>query len=103
MFLAAGENKDQQNRDREKQDDNNDNDSGMFERLLKRIKDLVKNLSKSGRKLNSNKFEQLKRIVEKVGGKLREPRAGEHGRGQDKHTHIEGLGSKIESRHIYLE
>ncbi|MCI5209479.1 MAG: hypothetical protein D3910_11950 [Candidatus Electrothrix sp. ATG2] len=49
------------------------------------------------------KLNQLERVVNKAGGKIRVDLEGVKGTGVRPHAHVEGLGSKIESRHIWLD
>ena len=60
----------------------------------------MKNASKPGVKLSDDKIAQLKRVVEKAGGKLR-TEVGEQGSVNGiKHSQVEGLGTSMNSRHI---
>ncbi len=70
-----------------------------------RLKRAKQNLSKpeNNSGLVQTKFNQLKRIVEKAGGKVRVDLKGVKGTGVKPHAHVEGLGSKIEHRHIWLQ
>jgi RHS repeat-associated protein len=75
---------------------------------LNRVKTLIKALSKADAKakpLTQGKVEKLERIVEKVGGTLRND--GDSGvKGSSAgtpHVQTEGLGNKTDSRHIWTE
>ncbi len=72
---------------------------------LKRVKRLVKNLSKKADNpgLDQGTFDRLRKLVEKIGGKTRVDADGVRGTGVDPHAHVEGLGSGVEGRHIWLE
>ncbi|MBU8884067.1 RHS repeat-associated core domain-containing protein [Kaistella sp. DKR-2] len=68
---------------------------------IKEFKSLVRMISKADSELNINALKKFEKIVEKFGGKLRydlEPVKG----GWKPHVQVEGLGQKIESRHIQL-
>lgn len=74
----------------------------------KRVKKLVKNLSDNSRQnngLSQGKTDQLRRIVEKAGGKLRNDGAsGVKGSSAGKsHVQTEGLGKSIDSRHVWTK
>jgi RHS repeat-associated protein len=74
----------------------------------KRVKRLIKDLSDNSRKnngLSQKKTDQLRRIVEKAGGKLRNDGAsGVKGSSARKpHVQTEGLGKSIDSRHIWTK
>lgn len=74
----------------------------------KRIKRLIKNLSDNSRQssgLSQEKTDQLRRIVERAGGKLRNDGAtGVKGSSAGKpHVQTEGLGKSIDSRHIWTK
>lgn len=74
----------------------------------KRVKKLVKNLSDNSRQsngLSQKKTDQLRRIVEKAGGKVRnDGTAGVKGSSAGKpHVQTEGLGKSIDSRHIWTK
>ncbi len=74
----------------------------------KRVKRLIKNLSDNSRHnygLSLEKTDQLRRIVEKAGGKLRnDGAAGVKGSSAGKpHVQTEGLGKSIDSRHIWTQ
>lgn len=74
----------------------------------KRVKRLVNNLSGNSRKnngLSQEKTDQLRRIVEKAGGKIRNDRdSGVKGTSAGKpHVQTEGLGKSIDNRHIWTK
>jgi hypothetical protein len=74
----------------------------------KRVKRLIKDLSDNSRQnkgLSQEKTDQLRRIVEKAGGKLRNDGAsGVKGSSAGKpHVQTEGLGKSIDSRHIWTK
>lgn len=74
----------------------------------KRVKRLVKDLSDNSRQnngLSQEKTDQLRRIVEKAGGKIRNDGAsGVKGSSAGKpHIQTEGLGKSIDSRHIWTK
>lgn len=70
-----------------------------------RIKQLVTNLSKPEKNpgLSQEKLEQLRRIADKADAKVRVDLDGVTGTGVKPHAHVEGMGSKVEGRHIWLE
>jgi len=70
---------------------------------LKTLKVLVKSLSKPGSKIAKDELDALKVAVEKFGGKIRVDMNGVKGTGTVPHAHVEGLGSSIESRHLWLD
>ena len=70
---------------------------------LKEFKQLVKQLSKPDSKITQSELNQLKNLADQYGGKVRIDLKGVKGSGVNPHIHIEGLGSKIESRHIWLD
>ena len=74
----------------------------------KRVKQLIKGLSDNSRQndgLSQEKTDQLRRIVEKAGGTLRnDGSSGVKGSSAGKsHVQTEGLGSRIDSRHIWTQ
>ncbi len=74
----------------------------------KRVKRLIKDLSDNSRQdngLSQEKTDQLKRIVEKAGGTLRnDGTSGAKGTSAGKpHVQTEGLGKSIDSRHIWTK
>jgi len=81
---------------------------GITKSSRKRVKRLIKNLSDNSRQnngLSQEKVDQLRRIVEKAGGKLRNDGAtGVKGSSAGKpHVQTEGLGKSIDSRHIWTQ
>jgi RHS repeat-associated protein len=70
---------------------------------LKEFKQMINNLSKPGTKLTQGELNQLRELSKKFGGEVRVDLKGVKGTGVDPHAHVEGLGSKVESRHIWLE
>ncbi|HUW47042.1 MAG TPA: RHS repeat-associated core domain-containing protein, partial [Dehalococcoidia bacterium] len=70
---------------------------------LKELKQLVQELSKPGSKLSQQELDELRGLVDEYGGTLRLDLEGVKGSGVPPHAHIEGLGSKVKSRHIWLE
>ncbi len=71
----------------------------------KRLKKLVTNLSKSDNNpgLSQEKLDKLRRITNKADVNLRVDLEGVTGTGIRPHAHVEGMGSKIENRHIWLQ
>ena len=74
----------------------------------KRVKKLIKKLSDNSQQnkgLSQKKTDQLKRIVEKAGGKLRnDGTSGVKGSSAGRpHVQTEGLGKSIDSRHIWTQ
>jgi len=69
------------------------------------LKRAVTNLSKPENNpgLNQNKLNQLRRIADKAGVKIRIDIEGVKGTGVSPHGHVEGLGRSIEKRHIWLQ
>jgi RHS repeat-associated protein len=66
----------------------------------KAIKEIVRNASKPGVKLSDAKIEQLKRVVNQGGGKVR-TEVGQTGTVKGvKHSQVEGYGGKTKRRHI---
>ena len=71
---------------------------------LKRFKRVIRNLSKPDTNgLSQKKLDQLKRITNRFDAKVRVDLEGITGTGVRPHAHVEGLGKKIESRHIWLQ
>jgi len=72
-------------------------DAGRHRQLLKRI---VQSATKPGVMLSDSKIAQLERVVTKAGGTVR-TEIGKTGSVRGVlHSHVEGLGSRVESRHI---
>jgi RHS repeat-associated protein len=69
---------------------------------LKSFKKLVQELSKPGSELTQKELDQLKKLVDKFGGKLRFDLNPVKGKILKPHVQIEGLGSSVRSRHIWL-
>lgn len=68
-----------------------------------RLKTTIRNLSRhesSG--LSQQKIDQLRRIAERAGARVRIDRDGVKGMGVRPHAHVEGLGKKVQSRHIWI-
>jgi RHS repeat-associated protein len=70
---------------------------------LRTLKSLVKDLSKPGSKLTQQELDELRTLVKQHGGQVRVDLTGIKGTGTTPHAHVEGLGSSLESRHIWLE
>jgi hypothetical protein len=70
---------------------------------LKEFKQLVFRLSKPDSKLSQYELNQIRKLSRKYGGKIRVDLQGVRGSGVNPHVHIENLGNKIESRHIWLK
>ena len=83
------------------------NDQGITGKIIaessKELKQLVCNLSKPRSKLTQQELNQLRILTQKYGGKIRVDLKGVNGSGVKPHAHIENLGNKIKSRHIWLE
>ncbi|TAN19017.1 MAG: RHS repeat-associated core domain-containing protein [Chitinophagaceae bacterium] len=69
---------------------------------LKEFKSLVQQLSKPGSQLTKTELEQFEKLTERFGGKLRYDLNPVKGKILRPHVQVEGLGSKIASRHIWL-
>ena len=66
----------------------------------KLIKRIVRNASEEGAELSVEKLQQLRRVVEKAGGKIR-TEIGTTGSVRNiLHSHVEGFGNKTAHRHI---
>jgi RHS repeat-associated protein len=70
---------------------------------LKSLKGLIKNLSKPDSKLTQQDLNDLREVVKQYGGQVRVDLTGVKGTGTTPHAHVEGLGSSVEARHIWLE
>ena len=69
-----------------------------------RLKRTINNLSHPENPgLSQQKLDQLRRISGKAKAKVRVDLDGVKGTGVRPHSHVEGLGSKVESRHIWLQ
>ncbi len=78
--------------------------SSITKSSLNRLKNLVKRLSRiENVGLSQNKLDQLGRVGERAGAKVRVDIDGVKGTGVRPHAHLEGLGKKVESRHIWLQ
>jgi hypothetical protein len=69
---------------------------------LKEFKYLVRQLSKPGSQLTKTELNQLTRLTEQFGGKLRMDMNPIKGKTLQPHVQVEGLGSSVSSRHIWL-
>ena len=72
-------------------------------KTLKKFKQLVNDLSKSGSKLSQRELHKLRMLTNNFGGKVRLDLKGVKGCGVNPHAHVENLGNKIKHRHIWLE
>ncbi len=70
---------------------------------IKELKSLIKQLSKPGSELSYKELKQLEKLVQKYGGKLRYDLKPIKGKIRKPHVHVEGLGSSIENRHIWVK
>jgi hypothetical protein len=70
---------------------------------LKTLKSLIKDLSKPGSELSQQELEELRVVAKQYGGKIRVDLNGVKGTGTAPHAHVEGLGSSVEYRHIWIE
>ncbi len=70
---------------------------------IKELKSLIKQLSKPGSELSLKELKQLEKLVKKFGGKLRYDLKPVKGKIRKPHVHVEGLGSSIENRHIWIK
>ena len=66
----------------------------------KAIKKIVRNASKPGVTLSDKKIDQLKRVVNRSGGKVRTEVGTTKNIKGVKHSQVEGYGGKTKSRHI---
>ncbi|TAF34691.1 MAG: hypothetical protein EAZ57_02950 [Cytophagales bacterium] len=69
---------------------------------LKEFKSLVQNLSKYGSEINQAELQQLEKLAEKFGGKLRYDLNPVKGKVLKPHVQVEGLGTSVEGRKIWL-
>jgi hypothetical protein len=69
---------------------------------LKEFKSLVNQLSKPGSELTVQELRQLEKLTEQFGGKLRYDLNPVKGKILKPHVQVEGLGSSVEARHIWL-
>lgn len=78
--------------------------TGITKASRKRFKRTINNLSKSEQPgLSQRKLDQLRRVADKADAKVRVDLEGVKGTGVRPHAHVEGMGSKVESRHIWLQ
>jgi hypothetical protein len=70
---------------------------------LKEFKSLVNQLSQPGSELTKKELIQLKKLTAKFGGKLRYDLNPIKGKILKPHVQVEGLGSRVASRHIWLK
>jgi len=75
---------------------------GNIIKSLKDLKQVVKILSKPGSKLTQQELNDLKKVVQQFGGNVRVDLQGVKGSGVAPHVHVEGLGTSIEARHIWI-
>jgi len=69
---------------------------------LKEFKSLVNQLSKPNSELTTQELRQLEKLAKKFGGKLRYDLNPVKGKILKPHVQVEGLGSSVEARHIWL-
>jgi len=69
---------------------------------LKEFKDLIWDLSKYGSEINTAELRQLEKLTERFGGKIRFDLNPIKGRVRKPHVQIEGLGSQVHGRKIWL-
>jgi hypothetical protein len=69
---------------------------------LKEFKSLVKQLSKPGSQLTKTELQQFEKLTEQFGGKLRYDLNPVKGKILQPHVQVEGLGTSVGSRHIWL-
>lgn len=69
---------------------------------LKEFKSLVNQLSKYGSEINKTELQQLEKLAEQFGGKLRYDLNPVKGKILKPHVQVEGLGQKVHRRHIWL-
>ncbi len=53
--------------------------------------------------LSQQKLDQLRRITNRTGGEVNMHLDGIKGTGTRPHAHVEGLGTKVRDRHIWLQ
>jgi hypothetical protein len=70
---------------------------------LQELKQLINQLSKPGSRLTQRELNQLRTLVKRHSGKIRVDLEGVKGTGVEPHAHVEGLGKKVKSRHIWLQ
>lgn len=69
---------------------------------LKELKGLINQLSKPGSELTTRELRQLEKLVERYGGRLRYDLNPIKGKILKPHVQVEGLGTSVEARHIWL-
>jgi RHS repeat-associated protein len=69
---------------------------------VKEFKALVKQLSKPGSQLTEQELKEFEKLTEQYGGKLRYDLNPVKGKNLQPHVQVEGLGSSIQSRHVWL-
>ncbi len=69
---------------------------------LKEFKSLVQQLSKPGSQLTKAELQQFEKLTEQFGGKLRYDLNPVKGKILQPHVQVEGLGTSVGSRHIWL-
>jgi RHS repeat-associated protein len=69
---------------------------------LKEFKSLVQQLSKPGSNLTKTELQQFEKLTEQFGGKLRYDLNPVKGKILQPHVQVEGLGTSVGSRHIWL-
>jgi|GEM_PF-991927 len=69
---------------------------------LKEFKALVQHLSKPGSQLSEMELQEFEKLTEQFRGKLRYDLNPVKGKILKPHVQVEGLGSKVGSRHIWL-
>lgn len=70
---------------------------------LKEYKSLVRQLSKPGSQLSKTELQQFEKLTQQFGGKLRYDLNPVKGKVLKPHVQVEGLGNKVENRHIWIE
>lgn len=69
---------------------------------LKEFKSLVQQLSKPGSQLTKTELQQFEKLTEQFGGKLRYDLNPVKGKILQPHVQVEGLGTSVARRHIWL-
>ena len=70
---------------------------------LKEYKSLVQQLSKLGSQLTKNELQEFEKLTEQFGCKLRYDLDPIKGKILQPHVQVEGLGTSLGSRHIWIE
>lgn len=70
---------------------------------LKEFKSLIQRISKPGNPLTKTELKELESLTARFGGKLRYDLNPVKGKIIAPHVQIEGLGGKVQSRHIWIE